>query len=101
MSSLSLWKRTLSVEHKNNVITKKKYRKAVEAAETKNPKVRELIIAPQISPLIRVSKTPERAVIRAGGKLEIEVPLELLTPEWILQVVGGLNSANGVHANHA
>jgi transposase-like protein len=60
------------------------------------PGVRELIVTPNSAVLIKETKTQGHAVIRAGDKLAIEVPLDFLTPAWILEVVGRLNSGKGV-----
>ncbi len=80
---ISRWSRTLSIAREslpeNNIVSS-------------GLMARELLITKGSSSFVEEVNTLRRAVIRTGNKLEIEVPLDFLTPAWILEVAGLLNS---------
>lgn len=50
--------------------------------------VRELIVSHEPGPNMKSGF----ALIRSGNQLEIQVPMEMLTPEWVSNLIGALNS---------
>ena len=81
---ISRWKRQLSRDEK-----------LMLPKPSLAPGVRELVVSRDIVPLYS-DRRPGFAFIKAGSKLEIEVPLEFLTPDWVLKVIGALNSGDEV-----
>jgi hypothetical protein len=96
LSLISRWNRTLKIERKRSESVRNNDLLATShhgiSIKSNSPKARELFITPTTSPLVTESKIPGRAVIRAGDQLEIEVPLDLLTPHWISEVLSNLKS---------
>jgi hypothetical protein len=93
---ISQWKRTARVE--------KKFRQkevsgcSVDAGNSEQGRgrsnrsgARELIVSHD--PV--ANERAGFALIRSGNQLEIQVPLELLTPEWVSKVIESLNSRKG------
>ena len=74
----------------------KKGRQSRDPILSNLPKARQLKIIPCE---LEVKSTPINvggvATIRAGGQLEIQIPVSSLSPDWVVQLVRSLNAGSG------
>lgn len=59
-------------------------------AHAKPINVREVLVKADASAPIATFKSYNRAIIRAGSNLEIEVPVEIISPSWLLEIARNL-----------